>query len=84
MIRSFVRPLAVALVLASAAAPVLASDEVSEADKAQITTMLTEMGYEVRKIEIDDGELEAYVVKDGKAYELVLERTFEIVESKEG
>ncbi len=85
MYRTFLRPLAVALVLVSTTAPVFAEDmEVSDADKAAITAMLTGMGYEVRKIEFDDGELEAYVVKDGKAMELVLERRYEIVETKEG
>jgi hypothetical protein len=42
------------------------------------------MGYVVRKIEFDDGQLEAYVVKDDKAEELVLERKYEICASNEG
>ena len=83
MIRSFIRPATVALLVAGTAMPALASDdEVSDSDKATITAMLTEMGYEVRKIEIDDGELEAYVVKDGANAEVVLEKKFEIVEIK--
>ncbi|MCU0912587.1 MAG: PepSY domain-containing protein [Rhodobacteraceae bacterium] len=83
MIRTFARPLMIALAL-TASAPAFASDEVvSDADKATITAMLTGMGYEVRKVEFDDGKLEAYAVKDGKNYEVVLRKTddaFEIVE----
>jgi len=51
-------------------APALAGD--LAIDTALGTTLddvkasLTEMGYEVRKAEMDDGEIEVYFIKDGK------------------
>ena len=42
--------------------------------------MLTEQGYEVAKIKIEDGMYEAYAKKDGKRYEVFLNGDFEIVE----
>lgn len=33
---------------------------------AEVQAKLTEMGYEVRKTEMDDGNIEVYFVKDGK------------------
>ena len=36
----------------------------------EIKASLTEMGYEVRKSEMEDGEIEVYVVKDGKMAEV--------------
>ncbi|RVU38808.1 PepSY domain-containing protein [Hwanghaeella grinnelliae] len=36
----------------------------------QVQAKLKEMGYEVRKAEMEDGEIEAYVVKDGKMSEI--------------
>ncbi|WP_425404292.1 PepSY domain-containing protein [Hwanghaeella sp.] len=36
----------------------------------QIQAKLTEMGYEVRKAEMEDGKIEFYVVKDGKMSEI--------------
>ncbi len=45
---------------------------------------LTEQGYDVRKIEREDGALEAYALKDGKRYEFyVNEDTGEILKVKE-
>lgn len=39
----------------------------------QITASLTAKGYEVRKIKPEDGMLEAYVLKDGKRYEIYVD-----------
>ncbi len=67
-----------ALIAAMAlAAPVLAmdltGDTVLGTTEAEITARLTEMGYEVRKIEAEDGKIEAYVVKDGKMAEIYVD-----------
>ncbi|WP_138933447.1 PepSY domain-containing protein [Roseovarius arcticus] len=35
-----------------------------------VQTKLTEMGYEVRKAEMEDGKIEVYFVKDGKMGEV--------------
>ena len=39
----------------------------------EITASLTAQGYEVRKIKPEDGMLEAYVLKDGKRFELYVD-----------
>ena len=67
-----------ALIAAMAlATPVLAmdlgGDTVLGTTQPEITANLTEMGYEVRKIEAEDGKIEAYVVKDGKMAEVYVD-----------
>ncbi len=42
---------------------------------AEITASLTAQGYEVRKVEPEDGMLEAYALKDGKLYEVYVNTT---------
>lgn len=61
----------------------LASEAVDEDAKAKITAMLESEGYEVRKVEREDGMLEAYAVKDGKLFEIYFDDKFEIVKTKE-
>jgi hypothetical protein len=41
----------------------------------EITASLIAQGYEVRKIEPEDGMLEAYALKDGKRYEVYVNTT---------
>lgn len=57
------------MILASAAIAVERGDTVGT-DGAAIRSALEADGYEVRKIETEDGELEAYALKDGKRYEI--------------
>ncbi|MFD0978498.1 PepSY domain-containing protein [Tropicimonas aquimaris] len=59
----------------------VASSEVALSDEMQtrITTMLTEQGYEVGKIKIEDGMYEAYAKKDGQKLEIFLNGDLEIV-----
>lgn len=56
------------------ATPVLALDLAPETalgkTETEVRAALTELGYDVRKIEVEDGEIEAYVVKDGKMAEV--------------
>lgn len=40
--------------------------------RAQITEKLTGEGYEVRKIDMEDGEIEVYALKDGQRLEIYL------------
>lgn len=63
-------PAAMAVMLM--AAPVFADgeDTVDAATKEKLTAMLIAQGYEVRKIEHEDGLIEVYVVKDGATAEL--------------
>lgn len=39
----------------------------------EIKASLAAQGYEVRKVQEDDGKLEAYAVKDGKLYEIYVD-----------
>ena len=49
-------------------------------DEAAIRTALTDLGYEVRKIDMEDGKIEAYVVKDKYMAEIYVDAmTGEIV-----
>ena len=52
--------------------------------EAAIRTMLTEQGYEVRKIQIEDGFYEAYALRDGKRMEIYLNAQLEIVKGADG
>ncbi|PWE34304.1 PepSY domain-containing protein [Maritimibacter sp. 55A14] len=66
--------LAAAVTLTS---PALASGTISAADRQTITEKLTAQGYEVRKIEMEDGEVEVYALKDGQRMELYLDENFD-------
>lgn len=62
-----------------------ASDDYIKIDPAktqQIETLLTEQGYDVRKIEMDDGLYEAYALKDGARYEIYLDRNLTVVKTE--
>ena len=62
---------AVALAFACLSAPAFADgDAVDAAVKDKLTAQLTAEGYDVRKIEAEDGMIEVYVVKDGKTESL--------------
>jgi hypothetical protein len=50
--------------------------------EAQIRAQLTEQGYDVAKIKIDDGMYEAYARKDGKKYEVYLNADLEVVKTE--
>jgi len=71
-----------ALLLVPASAAFASSDAVSAEQEAQIRTSLTEQGYEVRKIKMQDGMFEAYAIKDGKKVELYLDNDLKIVRTK--
>ena len=50
----------------------------------EVTASLTAQGFEVRKVEAEDGMLEAYVVKDGERYEIYVDpRTGKIAKIEE-
>ena len=74
--------LALAIALGSLAH---ASDDdmgVDQATLQKINSHLTEQGYDVRKIEREDGLYEAYAVKDGDRYEIYLDSTLEVVKTE--
>lgn len=71
------------LISLSLAVPAFASDAPDAATQAKITEQLTAEGYEVRKIDSEDGMIEVYAVKDGKMYELYLDADLKVVKTKE-
>ena len=73
-----------ALALALPAGTALASDDrVGDEVRTRLTKQLEADGYEVRKMEAEDGLVEAYALKDGKRYELYIDpRTGEVVRKK--
>ncbi|MBY6161547.1 PepSY domain-containing protein [Mameliella alba] len=81
------RTLVAAALAGLIALPLFASsdetDVTLDADrKAEITQLLTQQGYEVRKIESEDGEIEVYALKDGQHLELTLDAELNITDSE--
>ncbi|SDG25053.1 PepSY domain-containing protein [Alloyangia pacifica] len=70
----------VAALLTSGAA--FASPAIPEQTQAQVREKLTAEGYEVRRIDSEDGMIEVYAMKDGKKVELYLDDSLKIVRSK--
>lgn len=74
------RPLVLGLALGLAGLPALASDyeRLKPETAAEIRSRLSAEGYDVRKIEAEDGQIEVYAVRDGKRYELYLDRDLNV------
>lgn len=66
---------AVATLASQAFAAELSMDTVLGTTLEEVEATLTDMGYEVRKSEIEDGELEVYIVKDGTMSEVYVSPT---------
>lgn len=81
MFRKLTLPAVFLIALSSAA---LAGDavELTEANTAKIRDVLTEQGYEVGKVKIEDGLYEAYAKKDGKKYEVFMDASFAVVRTE--
>ncbi|MHA6264690.1 PepSY domain-containing protein [Arenibacterium sp. CAU 1754] len=81
----FKKIIAPALLAATVATAVFAAEpvELNDANTAKIREMLTEQGYEVGKIKIEDGMYEAYARKDGKKYEVFLDGDFAVIRTEE-
>lgn len=73
---------ATALVLALTGGA-LASDKPTPEMADKVRATLTEQGYEVAKIEMEDGLYEAYARKDGKRYEVFLNAAMDVVKVEE-
>lgn len=50
--------------------------------RAAIESKLTDMGYDVRKIETEDGMYEAYALKHGDRYEIYLDTDLNVARTK--
>jgi len=78
----------IALTLAIAAGGMVhASDSYSsmaldDTTRAKIAETLTADGYEVRKVETEDGMFEAYALKNGQRYEIYLDRDLKVVKTE--
>jgi hypothetical protein len=71
---------AVALLLLAGPSFADGEDTVDAATKEKVTALLVAQGYDVRKIEHEDGLIEVYVVKDGKMEELFFDADLNPVE----
>ena len=87
--KTIARNAAVALFLTGAAMPALATECTTEPmDKwmkpEQVEKLLTEQGYKVRKVKVEDSCLEAYAMKNGRKMEVYVDPiTGKIVKIKE-
>lgn len=59
------------------------SAPVDSAKADAIKATLTEQGYDVRRIKTEDGLYEAYAMKDGVKYEIYLNDTLDVVQTKQ-
>lgn len=71
---------AVALMLMAVPSFADGEDTVDAATKEKLTALLVGQGYDVRKIEHEDGLIEVYVVKDGATEELFFDEALNPVE----
>ena len=76
--KTIARNTAIALFLLGAATPALAIECTSEPMEKwmkpeQVEKLLTEQGYEVRKVKVEDSCLEAYATKDGRRMEVYVD-----------
>lgn len=55
--------------------------DVDAATQAKITATMTAEGYDVRKMEIEDGFLEVYAVKDGKTFQVFYDDKLALVKT---
>lgn len=78
------RIFALALALALPVSAHASSDDygLSTERMTEIRTKLTAEGYEVRKIDMEDGMIEAYVLKDGQRLELYLDAALNVVRTQ--
>lgn len=58
-------------------------ETLNEERRAEITQKMTADGYEVRKIDVEDGMIEVYALRDGQRFELYLDDEFNIVKTKQ-
>ncbi|WP_323769062.1 PepSY domain-containing protein [Antarctobacter sp.] len=82
MTRTLIAAALVGLIALPAAASDGAYGKIDKARKAEITKLLTEQGYDVRRIDTEDGLIEVYALKDGQRLELYLDAELNITRTK--
>ena len=55
--------------------------DVDAATQTRITEMMTAQGYDVRKMEMEDGLLEVYAVKDGNTFQVFYDEKLALVKT---
>ncbi len=69
--------------IAGGAASASNYEKISDEMRTQITTQLTAEGYEVRKIEREDGMIEVYALKGGQRFEIYLDKDLKVSRIKQ-
>lgn len=69
------------LLLATAPMAMAEGGDVEAATQAKITELMTAQGYDVRKMEMEDGLLEVYAVKDGKTFQVFYDEKLALVKT---
>lgn len=75
--------LALALLLPATAVFASGSAAITSDVQTQITALLTDQGYEVRSIQMEDGQYEAYAMRGGARFEIYLDDSLTIVRVEE-
>ena len=77
------RIIALALAIAAGSIAYASDDTAVDATKADaIKAQLIEQGYEVRKVEMEDGMYEAYAMKDGERFEIYLDADLNVIKTE--
>ncbi|MGY9047831.1 hypothetical protein P775_09000 [Puniceibacterium antarcticum] len=76
------RTLALVLLLTAGAVQASESVVLDTAKTQEITSSLTAQGYEVRRVDVEDGMFEVYALRDGKKVELYLDAAMNVVRTK--
>ena len=78
------RIIALALAITAGSMAQASGDDakIDSAKAEQIKSQLTEQGYEVRKVETEDGMYEAYALKEGARYEIYLDKDLNVVKTE--
>ncbi len=62
----------------------MASNKIDAGLKDKVTAKMTAEGYDVRKVQMEDGLIEVYAVKNGKTFEVYLDDKLQVVKTNNG
>lgn len=74
--------LAIALLGSATTGHAATRADLTDERKTEITQLLTEQGYEVRQVQIEDGMYEVYALKDGERFEIYLDDSLAVAMTK--
>ncbi len=76
---------AAAVAVSLLAAPLaVAAESIDAATKDKVTKHMVAQGYDVRKMQMEDGMIEVYAVKGGKTFEVYLDKDLKVVKTIAG